>query len=111
MADDQDLPHYHELDGGSLSVPLYGYQEVVRINLVGGSRLYMAWSLGLATSTRLLFWLIIYLRYAEPGQRGPALISSIYLYNSTFSVVVLVRKRTIPTERPQPAGEVSANFS
>jgi hypothetical protein len=23
----------------------------------------------------------------------------------------LVRKRTIPTERPQPAGEVSANFS
>jgi 16S rRNA A1518/A1519 N6-dimethyltransferase RsmA/KsgA/DIM1 with predicted DNA glycosylase/AP lyase activity len=25
--------------------------------------------------------------------------------------VVLVRKRTIPTERTQPAGEVSANFS
>jgi hypothetical protein len=25
--------------------------------------------------------------------------------------MVLVRKRTIPTERPQPAGEVSANFS
>jgi hypothetical protein len=25
--------------------------------------------------------------------------------------VVLVRKRTIPTGRPQPAGEVSANFS
>jgi hypothetical protein len=25
--------------------------------------------------------------------------------------VVLVRKRTISTERPQPAGEVSANFS
>jgi hypothetical protein len=25
--------------------------------------------------------------------------------------VVLVRKRTIPTERPQPAGEDSANFS
>jgi hypothetical protein len=25
--------------------------------------------------------------------------------------VVLVRKRTIPTERPQPVGEVSANFS
>jgi hypothetical protein len=25
--------------------------------------------------------------------------------------VVLVRKRTIPTERPQPASEVSANFS
>jgi hypothetical protein len=25
--------------------------------------------------------------------------------------MVLVRKRTIPTEQPQPAGEVSANFS
>jgi hypothetical protein len=25
--------------------------------------------------------------------------------------VVLVRKQTIPTERPQPADEVSANFS
>jgi hypothetical protein len=25
--------------------------------------------------------------------------------------VILVRNRTIPTERPQPAGEVSANFS
>jgi hypothetical protein len=25
--------------------------------------------------------------------------------------VVSVRKRTIPTERPQPVGEVSANFS
>jgi hypothetical protein len=25
--------------------------------------------------------------------------------------VVLVRKRTIPTERPQPVGEVSVNFS
>jgi RNase P subunit RPR2 len=25
--------------------------------------------------------------------------------------VVLVRKRTIPTERPQPVGKISANFS
>jgi hypothetical protein len=25
--------------------------------------------------------------------------------------VVLVRRRTIPTERPQPVGELSANFS
>jgi hypothetical protein len=35
-------------------------------------------------------------------------------YNQTktkLNSVVLVRKRTIPTERPQPAGEVSANFS
>jgi hypothetical protein len=29
----------------------------------------------------------------------------------TKNSVVLVRKRTIPTERPQPVGEVSANFS
>jgi hypothetical protein len=29
----------------------------------------------------------------------------------TFNSVVLVRKRTIPTKRPQPADEVSANFS
>jgi hypothetical protein len=31
--------------------------------------------------------------------------------NLNLNSVVLVRKRTIPTERPQPAGEVSANFS
>jgi hypothetical protein len=31
--------------------------------------------------------------------------------NTELNSVVLVRKRTIPTERPQPAGEVSANFS
>jgi hypothetical protein len=29
----------------------------------------------------------------------------------TLNSVVLVRKRTILTERPQPAGEVSANLS
>jgi hypothetical protein len=28
-----------------------------------------------------------------------------------FNSVVLVRKRTIPTERPQPVGEISTNFS
>jgi hypothetical protein len=31
------------------------------------------------------------------------------LYNKKNSVILL-RKRTIPTERPQPVGEVSANF-
>jgi hypothetical protein len=30
---------------------------------------------------------------------------------SALNSVVLVRKRTIQTERPQPVGEVSANFS
>jgi hypothetical protein len=31
--------------------------------------------------------------------------------NNKLNSVVLVRKRTIKTERPQPAGKVSANFS
>jgi hypothetical protein len=31
--------------------------------------------------------------------------------NNNKNSVVLFRKRTIPTQRPQPAGEVSANFS
>jgi hypothetical protein len=33
------------------------------------------------------------------------------IYNLKKSPWFLVRKRTIPTERPQPAGEVSANMS
>jgi hypothetical protein len=32
-------------------------------------------------------------------------------YPKMINSVVLVRKRTIPTERQQPVGEVSANFS
>jgi hypothetical protein len=30
--------------------------------------------------------------------------------NKTLNSVALVRKRTIPTERPPPVGEVSGNF-
>jgi hypothetical protein len=41
------------------------------------------------------------------GQRHPFP----YYQKTKLNSVVLVRKRTIPTERPQPAGEVSANFS
>jgi hypothetical protein len=37
--------------------------------------------------------------------KGPLFLST------KLNSVVLVRKRTIPTKRPQPAGEVSANFS
>jgi hypothetical protein len=33
------------------------------------------------------------------------------LTKTKLNSAALVRKRTIPTERPQPAGEVSANFS
>ena len=43
---------------------------------------------------------------------GPALIqiASQYLYRKEENSVALVRERTIPTERPPPVGEVSANF-
>jgi hypothetical protein len=34
-----------------------------------------------------------------------------YKLKKKLNSVVLARKRTIPTERPQPVGEVSANFS
>jgi len=32
------------------------------------------------------------------------------ILNSKLNSVALVRERTIPTERPPPVGEVSANF-
>jgi hypothetical protein len=39
-------------------------------------------------------------------------VELLYIGKKTkLNFVVLVRKRTIPTERPQPVGEVSANFS
>jgi len=34
----------------------------------------------------------------------------IYIYKLKLNSVALVRERTIPTERPPPVGEVSANF-
>ena len=33
-----------------------------------------------------------------------------HLLNLNLNSVALVRERTIPTERPPPVGEVSANF-
>jgi hypothetical protein len=39
---------------------------------------------------------------------APAVLVENY---TKLNSVVLVLKRTIPTERPQPVGEVSANFS
>jgi len=33
-----------------------------------------------------------------------------YKQNSKLNSVALVREQTIPTERPPPVGEVSANF-
>ena len=35
----------------------------------------------------------------------------IYIYIHKLISVALVRERTIPTERPPPVGEVSANFA
>jgi hypothetical protein len=37
--------------------------------------------------------------------------SAMLITKKKLTSVVLVRKRTIPTKRPQPADEVSANFS
>jgi hypothetical protein len=57
--------------------------------------------------------------YASRKEVGEMLLMyiSLYSYNKLtyehlkLNSVVLVRKRTIPTKRPQPADEVSANFS
>jgi hypothetical protein len=38
-------------------------------------------------------------------------VSLLLSRRNSINSVVLVRKRTIPTKRPQPADEVSANFS
>jgi hypothetical protein len=42
---------------------------------------------------------------------GELLIKQAYGKENLLNSVVLVRKRTIPTERPQPAGEVSALYT
>jgi len=50
-----------------------------------------------------------------PGEKKTALRDNILIYvvnllNYKLNSVALVRERTIPTERPPPVGEVSANF-
>jgi hypothetical protein len=37
-------------------------------------------------------------------------VQQMHLYKLKLNSVALVRERTIPTERPPPVGEVSANF-
>jgi hypothetical protein len=51
--------------------------------------------------------------FVETGFTGQVkfVILPINNNNNNNLSVVLVRKRTILTERPQPVGEVSANFS
>jgi hypothetical protein len=45
-------------------------------------------------------------RFSRDGP--PGFITSDFVNKPKLNSVVLVRKRTIPTERPQPVGEVSA---
>jgi hypothetical protein len=54
-----------------------------------------------------IYWKCRRSRGTGVALKQQAIIRLFYKLNS----VALVRKRTIPTERPQPAGEVSANFS
>ena len=65
----------------------------------------------------LTVWKFVYLRAVFRGPYGVNLLSNtiiwwryIYIYISKLNSVALVRTRTIPTERPPPVGEVSANF-
>jgi hypothetical protein len=51
------------------------------------------------------------MRDVESGKEFALVFSEWKKFTRQKNSVVLVRKRTIPTERPQPAGEVSANFS
>jgi hypothetical protein len=53
------------------------------------------------------FHFLIHLPASSPEKKRQI----VKLAQTPKNSVVLVRKRTIPTERPQPAGEVSANFS
>jgi hypothetical protein len=45
-----------------------------------------------------------------PTLFSKSLLNVYNLQQNKTNSVVLVRKETIPTERPQPVGEVSANF-
>ena len=41
---------------------------------------------------------------------GGGMLNTFVTTNTKLNSVALVRERTIPTERPPPVGEVSANF-
>jgi hypothetical protein len=47
---------------------------------------------------------------SEMVVRFPLAASYFFLLQTKLNSVALVRERTIPTERPPPVGEVSANF-
>jgi hypothetical protein len=50
-------------------------------------------------------------KFITAGGRFYNKLPTYVIYVKKKNSVVLVRKRTIQIERPQPAGEVSANFS
>ena len=62
----------------------------------------------LTTEIWISYKLHTYLSVCNEEMKSNMRIS--YLLNSPFNSVALVRERTIPTERPPPVGEVSANF-
>ena len=49
-------------------------------------------------------------RCSVTSRRKPQITHNLYIYILKLNSVALVRERTIPTERPPPVGEVSANF-
>jgi hypothetical protein len=57
-----------------------------------------------------IYWLPLVYIYIERDNGAFHILELLYENKQTNSVV-LVHKRTIPTEQPQPVGEVSANYS
>jgi hypothetical protein len=64
-------------------------------------------------TTRYKAWVAILASSTKTKHKGICCIFKIFLSEAKLKLnsVVLTRKRTIPTERPQHVGEVSANFS
>jgi hypothetical protein len=54
--------------------------------------------------------LCISLNYSQHAMFQKKVVEKIETHTKKLNSVALVRERTIPTERPPPVGEVSANF-
>jgi hypothetical protein len=52
----------------------------------------------------------LHVQSVESRTLTPLLISVLILSSYILNSMALVRERTIPTERPPPVGEVTANF-
>jgi hypothetical protein len=62
-------------------------------------------------SWQTTIWYAAYLSVTLCSQNKFLFYNLPLLFHKKLNSVVLVRMRTIPTERPQPVGEVSANSS